>query len=206
MKMATNRSKDAFFFKALFTDKTFRAQEIRRVLLVALLYAVFTTALLGVFYNYLIGGLVAGVSPLLFAAEDMDQLGSQVPGMVETLGRWLLIMLVVNVTMTAAIGVYIVRRLGEPLLAIKRVLRQVGDGDLTAKLRRGQDEKFGDLYDTLTDTIDSLHDNVARAKGSLAALNALPLDDAAREKTNELLRTFGALRTRDGDDDSTTVN
>ncbi|MEM6985965.1 MAG: methyl-accepting chemotaxis protein [Pseudomonadota bacterium] len=200
--MANNRSKDAFFVKALFKDKTFRAQEIRRVLIVALAYAVFTTAMLGVFYHYLIGGLVAGVSPLLFASEDMDQLGSQLPSMAETLGRWLVIMLAVNLAMTAAIGVYIVRRLGEPLLAIKRVLRQIGQGDLTARLRRGNDEKFGDLFDALTDTVESLHERVVDAKSALDDLASTDLDDAAQARARELERKLAVFRTHAIDRDA----
>ncbi|MEM9603384.1 MAG: methyl-accepting chemotaxis protein [Pseudomonadota bacterium] len=193
--MAQNRSKDAFFVKALFTDKTFRAQEIRRVLVVALAYALFTTALLGVFYHALIGGLVAGVSPLLFASEDMGQLDSQLPGMAETLGRWLVIMLAVNLAMTAAIGVYIVRRLGEPLLAIKRVLRQVGQGDLTAKLRRGNDEKFGDLFDALTDAVEGIHGRVQAVGHRVDALRETPLSDDASARLGELEQALAAFQT-----------
>lgn len=199
--MVRNRSKDAFFLKALLTDKTFRAREIRRVLVVALVYAIFTTALLGLFYHYLIGSLVAGVSPLLFASEDMDQLGSQIPGMAETLGRWLVIILAVNLAMTVAVGVYIVRRLGEPLLAIKRVLRAVDGGDLTARLRRGNDEKFGDLFDALTDAVNSLHGRVDTAKQALEALSTLALDDEASAKVAELDKALSAFKTHAPDAD-----
>ena len=147
-------------------------------------------------------GLVAGVSPLLFASEDMDQLGSQLPSMAETLGRWLVIMLAVNLAMTAAIGVYIVRRLGEPLLAIKRVLRQIGQGDLTARLRRGNDEKFGDLFDALTDTVESLHERVADAKSALDDLAGAQLDDAAQARARELERKLAVFRTHAIDRDA----
>ena len=179
--MSQKRSSDAFYLKALLTDKTFQAREIRRVLMFAVFYAFFTTVLLGFFYHYLIGGLVSGVSPLLFAAEDMNKLDEQMPGMVETLARWLLVMLVLNLAMTVAVGVYIVRKLGGPLLAIKRVVRQIGEGDMTTRLRRGSDEEFGELFDTLTVTIESLQTRIAAAQSRVETLAALKVDGPARE-------------------------
>ncbi len=193
--MSQNRSSDAFYIKALLTDKTFQAREIRRVLVFAVVYAVITTALLGVFYHYMIGGLVAGVSPLLFAAEDMDKLDQQLPGMVETLARWLVIMLVLNLSMTVAVGVYIVRRLGGPLLAIKRVVRQIGEGDMTTRLRRGSDEKFGDLFDTLTRTVETLHERIASAKDHLNDLEAQDVNASTRASIEALANDLRHFKT-----------
>lgn len=193
--MSQKRSSDAFFLKALLTDKTFQAREIRRVLVFAVFYAVFTTVLLGFFYHYLIGGLVSGVSPLLFAAEDMNRLDEQMPGMVETLARWLLVMLALNLAMTVAVGVYIVRKLGGPLLAIKRVVRQVGEGDMTARLRRGSDEEFGDLFDTLTVTVESLHEHLIAAKARVEDLSARDVDEGTRAAIDSVVAELQYFKT-----------
>jgi len=119
------RSSDSNFLLAIVKDKTFQAREIRRVILLATTYLVVTTVLLGIFYHAMLGQLTAGAAPLFFVSEDMQRFNEMVPGLASVLGRWVIVMLIVNVVITVILGVYITRKLGHPLLAIKRALREV---------------------------------------------------------------------------------
>lgn len=159
-----SRSSDAAFPLALLRDRTFRAREIRRVAKLSALYLVITTVLVGVFYHQVLGRLIDGMAPLLFVAEDAALTTDAVPTLAEVLGKWLVAMLAVNVLVTAALGVWITRRLGRPLLAIKRVLHEMGSGNLEVRLRASDDDEFGELAEALSEAVARVRERVAEAK------------------------------------------
>ena len=182
------RSSDSFFLLAIFKDKTFQAREIRRVMALSALYLVITTALLGVFYHQMLGQLVAGTAPMLFVSEDMNMINEQIPGMASVLGRWIVIMMIVNVIVTSAISVYIIRKLGHPLMAVKRALREMGDGNLNVKLRATDSDEFADVAEALQKAVAQINAKVADAKqqvGQLQSLQAAPAANA--EEINQTL-------------------
>jgi len=144
------RSSDSGFLRGLLRDKTFQAREIRRVLLLTCVYLAVTTLLVGLFYHQMLGQILAGVSPLLFVSEDMALANEAVPSLASVLGKWLIVMLVVNAIITVSLSVYITRKLGHPILAIKRALRQIGDGRLDVRLRAEDKSEFGDIANELT--------------------------------------------------------
>jgi len=139
------RSSDFIFPIALLKDKTFQAREIRRVIAFATLYLVLTTIMLGVFYHHMLGQLVSGKAPMLFVSEDMAMLNEQIPSLASVLGRWIVMMMAMNIVVTTLISMYIVRKLGAPILAVKRALREIGDGKLNVRMRASDDEEFGEI-------------------------------------------------------------
>lgn len=167
------RSSDSFFLIALFKDKTFQAREIRRVIAFATLYLVLTTIMLGLFYNQMLGQLVAGKSPMLFVSEDMGMLNEQIPSLSSVLGRWIMMMMVMNIVVTSMISVYIVRKLGQPLLAVKRALREIGDGNLNVRMRASDDNEFAELTEALSVAVASINKQVAAAKNEMHQLDEL---------------------------------
>lgn len=159
------RASDHNFLFALFRDQTFQARETRRVLLFTSLYVVLTTVLLGFFYHYMLGSMVAGVSPLMFVSEDMASMDDGVPGMGAMLSKWLLLMLVINLVITLGAGIYIVRKLGGPIMALRRCIREIGEGNFAVKVRKGKDSEFSEVFNTLADStaklrvqVDGLHE------------------------------------------------
>ncbi len=159
-----SRSSDSFFLLAILRDKSFQAREIRRVMKLSTLYLVITTILLGVFYQQILGQLVEGVSPLFFVSEDMQLVNEAVPAVASLLGKWIAIMLVVNLFVTAALGVYITRKLGHPLMAIKRTLREIGAGNLDVRLRASDSKEFGEIASELTTAMRSVREQISAAK------------------------------------------
>ena len=139
------RSSDYPFPISLFKDRTFQAREIRRVMKVSLIYLLATTVLLAVFYQQLLGQLLEGTAPLLFVSEDAALIDEAVPTLGAMLFKWVMAMLVINVLVTAAVGVYIARRLGHPLLALKRSLREIGAGNLDVQLRDSDTGEFAEI-------------------------------------------------------------
>lgn len=176
------RSSDSFFLLALLKDKTFQAREIRRVIAFAGLYLLLTTALLGVFYYQMLGQLVSGSSPMLFVSEDMNMLNEQVPGIAEVLGRWIIYMMAINVVVTSLISVYIVRKLGHPLLAVKRALREIGAGKLNVRLRATDSEEFADIAEALELAVAQINRKVDEAKTQINLLHDMGAPAANTEE------------------------
>jgi len=176
------RSSDSNFLLAIVKDKTFQAREIRRVILLAMTYLVVTTVLLGIFYHAMLGQLTAGAAPLFFVSEDMQRFNEMVPGLASVLGRWVIVMLIVNVIITVVLGVYITRKLGHPLLAIKRALREVGEGNLDVRLRDTDSREFSDLCSAMNSAMTEVRTRVRTAQDDFSALAALQNKADTREE------------------------
>ncbi len=175
----SNRSSDSNFLVALFTDKTFQAREIRRVIFLAGLYLVITTVLVGIFYHMILGKLIAGAAPLFFVSEDMELFNESLPGLTSVIGRWVLAMMVINVIVTAGIATYIVRKLGHPILAIKRALNDIGNGDLNVQLRASDSKEFGEISDSLNVAVERIRKHISEAKNEMSHLQELKNAPAA---------------------------
>ena len=173
------RSSDSNFLLALFRDKTFQAREIRRVILLASIYLVITTVLVGIFYHLILGKLIEGAAPLFFVSEDMELFNESLPGLTAVVGRWIVAMLIINVLVTVGIGTYIVRKLGHPILAIKRALREIGEGDLNVRLRESDNNEFGEIADELNNASSRIKKHIAEAKQEMTLLQELKNAPAA---------------------------
>lgn len=181
------RSSDSFFLLAILKDKTFQAREIRRVIAFATLYLVITTVMLALMYNQMLGQLVSGNSPMLFVSEDMNMLNEQIPSLGSVLGRWIVMMMVVNIVVTTLISMYIIRKLGAPILAVKRALREIGEGNLNVRLRAEDTKEFGDVSDALQEAVNSVNRQIAEAKGQVATVQQLQQEAANADKIAESL-------------------
>jgi len=167
------RSSDAVFPLSIVKDKAFQMRQIRRVLLLTLFFVVQSTIVLGFFYHYLLGEMVSGTAPLVFASEDLQLLTESVPSTKEVMMRWILIMLGINALITLAIGVYIMRKLGNPILAIRRALNELGDGNLDVRLRSGDSQEFSELNDALNRALEQIQGKVEQARQQTRILDTL---------------------------------
>lgn len=158
------RSSDSIFPLSILRDKTFQAREIRRVLALSTLYLVVTTLMMGVLYHQMIGSIVDGVAPLFFVSEDMSLVNEAVPSLAAVLGKWVISMMVLNLIVTVGLGIYITRKLGHPLLAIKRTLREIGNGNLDVRLRASDNREFGEISGELSSAMRSIREQIAAAK------------------------------------------
>lgn len=180
-----SRSSDSIFPIALLRDKTFQAREIRRVIAFASLYLVLTTVMLGVFYHHMLGQLVSGQAPMLFVSEDMNMLNEQIPSLASVLGRWIVMMMLMNIVVTSLISLYIVRKLGQPILAVKRALREIGDGKLNVRMRASDDDEFGEITQALASAVSSINRHVATAKVEMEQIESLRQQPAANAEEIE---------------------
>lgn len=167
------RSSDAAFPMSLIRDKAFQMRQIRRVLLLTLFFILQSTVVLGIFYHTFLGNLVAGNAPLFFASEDMGGLADSIPALGSVLGKWLFVMLMVNGLVTTAIAVYILRRLGSPILAIKRALNEVGDGNLDVRLRTGDAREFSELCEALNRAMGQVQGKISEARALTRIVDTL---------------------------------
>ena len=185
------RSSDLPFPLSILSDRSFQAAEIRRVVAVSMLYLGITTVLVGLFYSRMLDALLDGVAPLLFVSEDAQLAADAVPALGDVLGRWLLAMLAVNVVVTMALGMFITRRLGQPILAIKRTLREIGAGNLDVRLRASDSREFGEIAGELTAAMRTVREQVAAAKTGIEQVTVATddADEASRERALVECRT-----------------
>lgn len=180
------RSSDSNFLLAILRDKTFQAREIRRVLAIATLYLVVTTLMMGVIYHQMIGSLVEGVAPLFFVSEDMQLVNEAVPSLSAVLAKWIISMMLVNLLVTVVLGIYITRKLGQPLLAIKRTLREIGNGNLDVRLRESDKNEFGEISGELSSAMRSIREQISAAKEEISSAeeHIQPSNSDAEDQNN----------------------
>jgi len=138
-----------------------------------LFFVVQTTLLLGIFYHNLLGQIVEGTAPLLFASEEMKTLAERVPAAGAVMGKWMLWMLALNAVITVAIGVYIVRKLGNPMLAMRRALTDIGNGNLDVRLRTGDATEFSELSAALNGALEQIQVQISKAREETAIIDGL---------------------------------
>lgn len=184
------RSSDLPFPLSLLRDRSFQACEIRRVIGISMLYLGITTILVGLLYSRLLTSLLDGIAPLLFVSEDAQLAADAVPALGDVLGKWMLAMVAINVLITVVLGIFITRRLGQPILAIKRTLREIGGGNLDVRLRASDSRDFGEIAAELSAAMRSVRAQVAAAKSGIDKVQSLSdLDLIEREKGLETCRT-----------------
>ena len=179
------RSSDLPFPLSLLRDKTFQAREVRRVMFLAGIYLVVTTALVGVFYHLILSRLVEGAAPLFFVSEDIEMFNDSIPALGSVLGRWIAIMMVVNVIITVGIATYVTRKLGQPILAIKRALRDIGNGEVNVRLRESDNSEFGEIAIALNDAMERVRDHIAIAQSHVQTVAELSGKEAANSDTSD---------------------
>ncbi len=195
------RSSDAIFPLSLFKDKTFQLRQIRRVSWVCLFFVVQSTLLLGIFYHNILGGIVEGTAPLMFASEEMQSLSERVPSAGAVMGKWMLWMLAVNAVITLAIAVYILRKLGNPMLAMRRALTDIGNGNLDVRLRTGDASEFSELSTALNSALEQIQRQIKQAREEISVFDKLeqqPVPDS-EELQNALKNCRAALDYFEGD-------
>ena len=176
------RSSDSNFLYSLLRDKSFQAREIRRVIKLSLIYLALTTILVAVFYNHMIGRLLDGMAPLLFVSEDIALTNDSLPAMGTVLGQWMVAMLCINLVITTTLAVYITRKLGHPILAIKRALREIGNGNLDVRLRSTDNTEFSEIAAELTNAMDAVRQHINAAKQSI---DSVPEIQKKQEEHND---------------------
>lgn len=181
------RSSDSNFLLSLLRDKTFQAREIRRVILLSFLYLAITTVMVGLFYHQILGKLIEGMAPLLFVSEDMSLANEALPSLTAVLGKWLIAMLVINALITVSLSVYITRKLGHPILAIKRTLREIGNGNLDVRLRTSDSREFGEIASELTAAMRSVREQISAAKSGIEQVGELGSNATNSADANQAL-------------------
>lgn len=182
------RSSDSNFLLALLRDKTFQAREIRRVIMLTFVYLLVTTVLVGVFYHLMLGRLIEGMAPLLFVSEDMALANEALPSLSDVLTRWLLAMLAINMVITIGLAVFITRRLGHPILAIKRSLREIGDGKLDVRLRSSDQTEFSEIAGELTAAMRSVREQIQAAKSGIEKVGDVEVNATNAESISDALQ------------------
>jgi len=123
--------------------------------------------------------LLAILKDKTFQAREIRRVIAFATRMASVLGRWIVMMMIVNVVVTTLISMYIIRKLGQPLLAVKRALLEIGQGNLDVRLRADDTKEFSDVCDALQSAVNSINQKIAEAKGEMAAIQDIQQQPAA---------------------------
>jgi len=186
------RSSDAVFPLSLVRDKTFQLKQVRRVLVLAVFFIVQSTLVLGVFWHNLLGEVVAGNAPLMIASEDMRFVSERVPSTGAVMGKWLVAMLALNAVLSGALCLWIMRRLGNPMLALERALNEIGDGNLEVRLRAGDAREFGEIVVALNRAVEAVQGRVREARELTRVLDTL--EDQPQPEANAVRKALAECR------------
>lgn len=208
------RSSDAVFPLSLLRDRTFQIRQIRRVFWLVLFVILQSTLLLGLFYHNLLGDLVAGTAPLLFAAEDLAMLDQQIPQLSTVVLKWLLAMLLINALVMAGVALFILRKLGNPLLAMRRALEEIGQGNLAVRLRKEDTQEFSELCSALDSALDRIQQKIEEARAETRVLTLLDQQPPPQAETvqqallncHNVLAWFNSDALLDREDDRDAAN
>lgn len=158
------RASDSSFPMSLFKDKTFQLRQIRRVLTLTVFFIVQSTLVLGIFYYFLLGNIVEGQSPLLFASEDLAKMDDRIPSISSVMMTWLGVMMAINAVAMLVLGIYIMRKLGSPIMAMHRALTEMGSGNLNVRLREADSKEFSELCNALNRATETIQEKVEEAR------------------------------------------
>lgn len=189
------RSSDSTFPMSIVKDKTFQLRQIRRVFLLTAFFVLQSTIVLGVFYYFLLGNIVEGQSPLLFASEDLAKMDDRIPSISAVMMRWLGVMLAINAVVMLILGVYIMRKLGSPIMAMHRALKEIGGGNLNVRLRETDSREFSELCNALNRATETIQEKIEEARQVTRIAEALdqqPLPDT-REVQQALANCHNVL-------------
>lgn len=167
------RSSDSTFPMSLFKDKTFQLRQIRRVLTLTVFFIVQSTLVLGIFYYFLLGNIVEGQSPLLFASEDLANMDDRIPSVGSVMMQWLGLMLLINAAAMLVLAVYIMRKLGSPIMAMHRALTEMGSGNLNVRLRESDTKEFSELVNALNRATETIQEKIEEAQQSTRIAESL---------------------------------
>jgi len=108
----------------------------------------------------------------------MARLNEQIPSVGTVMLRWLLVMLGLNALVTAVICIYIMRRLGSPILAIDRALNDIGDGNLNVRLRETDSGEFNELCVSLNRATAKIQSRIEAVREEVRVLESLDTQPA----------------------------
>ena len=88
-------------------------------------------------------------------------------------------MLCVNALSMLCIGIYLVRKLGNPILAIRRALDEIAAGNLNVRLRQGDANEFTELYVSLNEALEQVQQKVEAAREETRIVSPPATDQAS---------------------------
>ncbi|MDQ6952837.1 MAG: methyl-accepting chemotaxis protein [Mariprofundaceae bacterium] len=156
-------------------ERAFRMRQMWRVLLLTLLSVLISTVALAFFYTHLLELFSGGDMPLYFAPEELQSITQNIPGMQETMIKWLLILGSINAVITIIASVFMTYKLGGPLYRLKADMYRIGKGDLSTRIYLRKGDEYQDVASSINDSVTHLHDAVQSIQTHVHKLNKIQL-------------------------------
>ncbi|MEM7468871.1 MAG: HAMP domain-containing protein [Pseudomonadota bacterium] len=154
----------------LFEEQGLHISALRKVLLLCGVFVIASTVTVAVFHYQLIGHIADGAGPMLFIPDEYHRMFQDLPAVGDIIGRWLIIMLVINTIIVGGITYYVVEKLGRPLVLLKRYTNALGDGQLNVDLDSSEDHELREITETLNQATARIQLMVMALKENLTIL------------------------------------
>ncbi|MBL1352921.1 MAG: methyl-accepting chemotaxis protein [Zetaproteobacteria bacterium] len=162
-------------------ERAFRMRQMWRVLLLTLLSVLISTVALAFFYTHLLELFSGGDMPLYFAPEELQSMTQNIPGMQETMLKWLLILGSINAVITIIASVFMTYKLGGPLYRLKADMYRIGEGDLSTRIHLRKGDEYQDMASSINDSVTHLHDAVQGIQTHVHKLHKIQLKGQEQE-------------------------
>jgi len=168
-------------------ERAFRMRQIWRVLLLTLFSVLISAVALAIFYAHLLELFSGGDMPLYFAPEELQSMTANIPGMQETMIKWLLILGSINAVITIIASVFMTYKLGGPLYRLKADMYRIGEGDLSTRIYLRKGDEYQDVANSINDSMAHLHDAVQGIQTHVQALHHIQLEEKDQKVLNKVI-------------------
>jgi len=168
-------------------ERGFRMRQMWRILFLTLLSVGISTVALAFFYSHLLELFSGGDMPLYFAPEELQSMANNIPGMQETMLKWLLILGSINAVITIIASVFITYKLGGPLYRLKADMYRIGEGDLSTRIHLRTGDEYQDVAASINDSVEHLHDAVQAIQTDVHALYKIQLEGKEKAELAQVI-------------------
>ncbi len=175
-----NRSWQRKWWHTLALEPDFYKRQLSRLLLLALVSVVLSSVILAFFYSHLLDQLAVSGTSQHYLPDELEQLSDSLPGLVQTLAIWIVVLSIVTGVSTVFTGIFMLARLAGPLYRLKKSVARLGEGDLSVLVELRDGDEFHDLADDLNGAAARIQLMVMACKENLALM-----EQAQREEIND---------------------
>ena len=156
----------------LFEEPGLHTSAIRKVLMLSAAFVLLSTGIVAVFHYQLVSQVTAGSGPMLFIPDEMQAVYDSLPGVSDIVGRYLAIMLGLNLVVVGAIVYYAIHKLGRPLVLLRRYIHALGEGQLDIDIQLAKNDELNDIADSLSEATARIHMMILAIKDNVDLLES----------------------------------
>ena len=167
--------------------KKFRNQQILRLMAMLFASSIVTSFVLVEMYFQITDIWSNTDLPVYFSPEASEHLNATFPTLTSTLGKWLAVVLGLNLLLLGIAGGLITYRLAKPLYLLHRAVQEIGDGKLHTDIKLGKGADLHSLADSLNSAVSKIQLMIMTLQQEIEHFEGLAENQPPSEELNQLI-------------------